>query len=247
MRFVTNIAYASGSPRGVDTQPTISVVIPTLNEAANLPHVFARLPDCVDEVVLVDGHSTDDTIAVAQLVRPDVRVVLQDGRGKGNALACGFAAASGRHHRDARRRRFDRPGRDPALRRARCSRAPTSPRARASSRAAAAPTSRRCGSSATSCLNGTVNVLLRHALHRSLLRLQRLLAPLPAAHQRRLRRVRGRDADQHARSPGPASTWPRSRAIEHERLSRREQAPPVPRRPARAAHDRAGAVQRPPP
>jgi glycosyltransferase involved in cell wall biosynthesis len=95
MRFVTNIACGCGSPGGVDTQPTISAVIPAINEAANLPHVFARIPDCVDEVVLVDGRSTDDTIAVAQLVRPDVRVVLQDGRGKGNALSCGFAAARG--------------------------------------------------------------------------------------------------------------------------------------------------------
>jgi glycosyltransferase involved in cell wall biosynthesis len=43
---------------------------------------------------LVDGHSVDDTIAVARMVRPDIRVVLQDTRGKGNALACGFAAAS---------------------------------------------------------------------------------------------------------------------------------------------------------
>ena len=74
---------------------TISAVIPTLNEAANLPHVFARIPDCVDEVLIVDGHSTDDTISVAQALMPDVRIVLQEGRGKGNALACGFAAARG--------------------------------------------------------------------------------------------------------------------------------------------------------
>jgi glycosyltransferase involved in cell wall biosynthesis len=74
---------------------TISVVIPTLNEAANLPHVLARLPSFVDEVVLVDGHSVDDTIAVARAIRADVRVILQSGRGKGNALACGFAAARG--------------------------------------------------------------------------------------------------------------------------------------------------------
>jgi glycosyltransferase involved in cell wall biosynthesis len=72
---------------------TISVVIPTLNEAANLPHVFARMPDCVDEIVIVDGHSTDDTVEVARALRPDVRIVLQRGKGKGNALACGFAAA----------------------------------------------------------------------------------------------------------------------------------------------------------
>ncbi|HEX3974757.1 MAG TPA: glycosyltransferase family 2 protein [Solirubrobacteraceae bacterium] len=74
---------------------SISAVIPTLNEAANLPHVFARIPDCVDEVVIVDGRSTDDTIAVAQALMPSVRIVLQDGRGKGNALKCGFAAARG--------------------------------------------------------------------------------------------------------------------------------------------------------
>jgi glycosyltransferase involved in cell wall biosynthesis len=74
---------------------SISLVIPTLNEAANLPHVLTRIPSIVDEVLLVDGHSVDDTISVARAIRPDVRVVLQDGRGKGNALACGFAAASG--------------------------------------------------------------------------------------------------------------------------------------------------------
>ena len=74
---------------------SVSAVIPTLNEAANLPHVFARLPECVDEVIIVDGHSTDDTVKVARELRPSVRVVLQAGRGKGDALACGFAAARG--------------------------------------------------------------------------------------------------------------------------------------------------------
>ena len=76
-------------------EATISVVIPTLNEAANLPHVFARMPACVDEILVVDGHSTDDTVEVARALRPDVRIVLQHGKGKGNALACGFAAARG--------------------------------------------------------------------------------------------------------------------------------------------------------
>lgn len=75
--------------------PRVSIVIPTLNEAPNLPHVFARIPPDVHEVILVDGHSGDDTLAVAQRLRPDVRIVMQTRRGKGNALACGFAAATG--------------------------------------------------------------------------------------------------------------------------------------------------------
>jgi glycosyltransferase involved in cell wall biosynthesis len=75
--------------------PRVSVVIPTLNEARNLPHVFARLPAGLHEVIVVDGHSVDGTLAVARNLRPDVRVVLQTRKGKGNALACGFAAATG--------------------------------------------------------------------------------------------------------------------------------------------------------
>jgi len=75
--------------------PRVSVVVPTLNEARNLPYVFSRLPADVYEVIVVDGHSVDDTIAVARQLRPDVRVVEQTRRGKGNALACGFEAATG--------------------------------------------------------------------------------------------------------------------------------------------------------
>jgi glycosyltransferase involved in cell wall biosynthesis len=73
----------------------VSVVIPTLDEVENLPHVFARFPHGLYEVILVDGHSIDDTVRVARSLRPDVRIVLQCGRGKGDALACGFAAARG--------------------------------------------------------------------------------------------------------------------------------------------------------
>ena len=73
----------------------MTAVIPTLNEAENLPHVLRRLPSSINEVIVVDGHSTDATVEVAQELRPDARVVLQDKQGKGNALACGFAAARG--------------------------------------------------------------------------------------------------------------------------------------------------------
>lgn len=77
------------------SRPMISLVIPTKNEAKNLPHVLPRIPDMVDEVVLVDAHSTDGTVDVARQLRPDVRVVMQTGRGKGDALRTGFAAARG--------------------------------------------------------------------------------------------------------------------------------------------------------
>lgn len=74
---------------------TVSVVIPTLNEAKNLPDVFARIPRGVFEVIIVDGHSTDGTVEVARQLRPDVVIVNQNGRGKGNALSCGFWSATG--------------------------------------------------------------------------------------------------------------------------------------------------------
>ena len=44
---------------------------------------------------MVDGRRVDDTISVARALRSDVRIVLQNRVGKGNAMACGFAAATG--------------------------------------------------------------------------------------------------------------------------------------------------------
>jgi hypothetical protein len=73
----------------------ISVVVPALNEEFNLPYVFARLPETIHEVILVDGGSTDRTVEVSRRLRPDVRVVQQTRKGKGNALACGFAECTG--------------------------------------------------------------------------------------------------------------------------------------------------------
>jgi glycosyltransferase involved in cell wall biosynthesis len=82
-----------GTGRGLGV--SISLVIPALNEAANLPHVLTRIPAMVDEVLLVDGHSVDDTVSVAQAILPGIRILLQPGAGKGTALACGCAAATG--------------------------------------------------------------------------------------------------------------------------------------------------------
>lgn len=68
-------------------------MIPTLNEALNLPLVLAAVPECVTEIIVVDGRSTDATIAVA-LSWPRVRVEREPRAGKGFALSAGFAAAS---------------------------------------------------------------------------------------------------------------------------------------------------------
>lgn len=75
--------------------PTVSVVIPALNEAENLRHVLPRIPADVHEVILVDGYSDDATIETAQELLPSIRVVYQDGPGKGSALQAGFRAATG--------------------------------------------------------------------------------------------------------------------------------------------------------
>lgn len=83
------ITTSDGSVRSV------SVVVPARNEARNIGWVLDRLPDLVDEVVLVDGSSVDETIAVARSHRPDVVVARQARRGKGNALALGFEVATG--------------------------------------------------------------------------------------------------------------------------------------------------------
>jgi hypothetical protein len=77
------------------TDPTVSVVIPTLNEADNLPFTLSTLADIECEVIVVDGRSTDDTVRVACALHADVLVVREERKGKGAALQAGFAAASG--------------------------------------------------------------------------------------------------------------------------------------------------------
>ncbi|MCH5643940.1 glycosyltransferase family 2 protein [Gordonia sp. ABSL49_1] len=73
----------------------VSVIVPTRNEAKNLPYVAKRMPDGIAEIIVVDGGSTDGTLDVARSLWPHARLIQQTRKGKGNALACGFAAAKG--------------------------------------------------------------------------------------------------------------------------------------------------------
>jgi glycosyltransferase involved in cell wall biosynthesis len=86
-----------GSPRrfGRRDSPRVSVVIPTLNEERNLPGVLARLPAGVHQLIVVDGRSSDQSVAVVRRLWPRALVLTQSGTGKGDALALGFAAATG--------------------------------------------------------------------------------------------------------------------------------------------------------
>ncbi|WP_323377912.1 glycosyltransferase family 2 protein [Streptomyces smaragdinus] len=80
--------------------PTLSVVIPALNEAENMPAVLESIPLAAlreagweTDVIVVDNASTDDTAAVAGSL--GARVVVQPDRGYGNAYHAGFDAARG--------------------------------------------------------------------------------------------------------------------------------------------------------
>jgi len=85
-----------GKPRrGATSKLRVSVVIPARNEEEALPYVLEKIPSWVHEVILVDGLSVDETVAVAKRKLPQIRIVHQTGRGKGNALREGFFSAKG--------------------------------------------------------------------------------------------------------------------------------------------------------
>lgn len=88
-------ALAVMNVTGRVANPKVSVVIPAINEGANLRHVLPQIPSTVFEVILVDGGSTDDTIAVTRTLCPEAMILQQGRRGKGDALIAGFAKCRG--------------------------------------------------------------------------------------------------------------------------------------------------------
>lgn len=71
----------------------ISVVIPCYNEEEGVKLVIESLPECVDEVVVVDNNSTDRTAEVAQAL--GARVVKETRKGYGAAYKAGLPAVTG--------------------------------------------------------------------------------------------------------------------------------------------------------
>ena len=83
------------------SSPTVSVICPCRNEAGNIQQIVDRLPSMGGhtELIFVEGHSTDDTLAAcrraAETSEIKISVLVQEGRGKGDAVRLGYARAKG--------------------------------------------------------------------------------------------------------------------------------------------------------
>lgn len=99
--FVCKLAGGGGPIP--EREYSCSVVIPCKNERGNIDDLVARTPEMGrgTELIFVDGNSTDGTVAaieahLAKQSRPRLRLLHQgEGRGKGDAVRRGFAAATG--------------------------------------------------------------------------------------------------------------------------------------------------------
>ena len=96
--------YLVARPLGLrPRQPqSVTIVVPCRNERGNIESILRRLPPLAAdmEVIFVEGGSTDGTYEEVERLRPlfperDVKLMRQDGKGKGNAVFKGFAAARG--------------------------------------------------------------------------------------------------------------------------------------------------------
>jgi dolichol-phosphate hexosyltransferase len=74
-------------------QQSITVIIPCLNEEQGIESVLRRMPEFVDEVIVVDNGSTDRTSDVAKGF--GARVIRENVRGYGRSYKTGFAYATG--------------------------------------------------------------------------------------------------------------------------------------------------------
>lgn len=71
----------------------ISLIMPVLNEAEGLPFVLKSIPDFIDEIIVVDNGSTDESVSIAR--RFGARVIQETRRGYGRAIISGLIVAEG--------------------------------------------------------------------------------------------------------------------------------------------------------
>lgn len=76
------------------SNPRVSIVVPCMNEAANIREILPYLAGYY-EVIVVDGNSSDGSAQAAKEALPTAKVITQTRKGKGNAMACGFAEVTG--------------------------------------------------------------------------------------------------------------------------------------------------------
>jgi SAM-dependent methyltransferase len=98
----TNWVVARPIPQPRPGPPSVTVVCPCRNEKGNIEQVIRRLPPLGSrtELIFVEGHSKDDTLAECRRVAEaypdrDIKVMVQAGKGKGDAVRLGFAHATG--------------------------------------------------------------------------------------------------------------------------------------------------------
>ena len=111
-KFLTNMPFfwklslneiLVARPFGTRKKPeetTCSVIIPCRNEKGNIEQAVLRTPDMGKhtEVIFVEGHSKDGTLEECERVKNkypqrDIKVLIQDGKGKGDAVRKGFSSA----------------------------------------------------------------------------------------------------------------------------------------------------------
>jgi ubiquinone/menaquinone biosynthesis C-methylase UbiE len=100
---LTNVIVARPSPKRKDTPPpTVTVVIPARNESGNIRGLLEQTPEMGGgtEIIFVEGNSSDDTWEMIEKLLPEYshrncKLLKQPGKGKGDAVRTGFAAATG--------------------------------------------------------------------------------------------------------------------------------------------------------
>ena len=93
---------ARALPAPVEKSASVTVVIPCRNERGNIADAITRMPIFGShlEIIFVEGNSKDDTVdeikrVIALHPDKDIKLMIQTGKGKGDAVRAGFAVATG--------------------------------------------------------------------------------------------------------------------------------------------------------